>query len=221
VTDERSTGEGPNALLPAWRRTLPPDAPEATADAVGRDLLRRWSERRRRYHTVEHLAFMLDVIDGAAAFADDATAVRLAAWFHDAVYDLIVSSPGANERASADLAAALLPRLSVAPDQTAEVVRLVLLTADHRVEPGDRNGALLADADLAILGTRPDRYRRYVDAVRSEYAAFPDDAFAAGRSTVLARLLDLDPIYRLAPHREAWETQARENMRAELAALNN
>jgi predicted metal-dependent HD superfamily phosphohydrolase len=221
VTGERATGEGETALLAAWRRTLPPDAPDTTADAIGRDLLARWSERRRHYHTIEHLAFMLDVIDGAAAFADDATAVRLAAWFHDAIYDLIVATPGANERASADLAATLLPRLTVAPDQTAEVVRLVLLTADHCVEPGDRNGALLADADLAILGTSPDRYRHYVDSVRSEYAAFPDDAFAAGRSTVLAKLLDLDPIYHLAPHREAWEARARENMRAELAARSD
>jgi predicted metal-dependent HD superfamily phosphohydrolase len=220
-TGDRSTGDDETALLAAWRLALPPDAPDAVADAIGRDLLARWSERRRRYHTVEHLAFVLDVIEDAAALADDAAAVRLAAWFHDAIYDPIVSGPGANERASADLAAALLPRLTVAPDQTAEVVRLVLLTADHRVEPGDRNGALLADADLAILGTSPDRYRRYVEAARSEYAAFPDDEFAAGRSTVLTKLLDLDPIYRLATHREAWEARARENMRTELAALGD
>jgi len=214
VTDERDT-----ALLEAWRRALPPDAPDATSAAVGRDLLARWSEPARHYHTTEHLAFMLDVIEEASALAYDATAVRLAAWFHDAIYDPVASIAGANERASADLAAALLPRVAVARDQTAEVVRLVLLTADHRVAPADRNGALLADADLAILGASAERYRRYAAAIRDEYAHVPDDAFAAGRSAVLAKLLELDPIFQLAPHREAWQARARENVRAELDEL--
>ena len=214
MTDERDT-----ALLEAWRRALPPDAPDATSAAVGRDLLARWSEPARHYHTTEHLAFMLDVIEEASALAYDATAVRLAAWFHDAIYDPVASIAGANERASADLAAALLPRVAVARDQTAEVVRLVLLTADHRVAPADRNGALLADADLAILGASAERYRRYAAAIRDEYAHVPDDAFAAGRSAVLAKLLELDPIFQLAPHREAWQARARENVRAELDEL--
>jgi len=214
------TGERDTALLEAWRRTVPPDAPDATSAAVGHDLLTRWSEPTRHYHTTEHLAFMLDVIEDASALADDATAVRLAAWFHDAIYDPVASIPGANEHASADLAAALLPRIAVAREQTAEVVRLVLLTADHRVAPADRNGALLADADLAILGASAERYRRYAAAIRDEYAHVPDDAFAAGRSAVLAKLLELDPIFQLAPHREAWEARARENMRAEFDELS-
>ena len=53
--------------------------------------------------------------------------MQLAAWFHDAVYD---AQPGAVER-SAGWAREALARV-VGPTVTAEVERLVLLTADHR-----------------------------------------------------------------------------------------
>ncbi|HKE63508.1 MAG TPA: metal-dependent phosphohydrolase [Micromonosporaceae bacterium] len=218
-------------LLARWRAALPAAAStsgvsasaaaSAAADAAGADLLDRWSEPVRRYHTVDHLTFMLDVVDAAESFASaDLSAVRLATWFHDAVYDPAALAAGANERASADLAATMLPRLAVNGDQTAEVVRLVLLTADHHVGPADPNGALLADADLAILGTEPDRYRHYTEQIRAEYAHVPDYAFRAGRLTVLANLLALDPIYHLAPHRDAWEARARANLRNELRELS-
>ena len=62
-----------------------------------------------------------------------------------------------------------------------EVVRLVLLTAGHEVEPGDRNGAVLVDADLSILGAPPERYARYAADVRAEYAHVDDDG-VAGRT---------------------------------------
>jgi predicted metal-dependent HD superfamily phosphohydrolase len=213
-----------DALITRWRDALPgafDDAANAVdaLDVAGWELLVRWSEPARRYHTVDHLTSVLAVVDDAAAFASDIAAVRLAAWFHDSVYDPHAATPDANEQASADLAAAMLPPLGVSHAQIAEVVRLVLLTADHRVEPGDSNGALLADADLAILAADADQYRAYADAVRAEYGFVPDDAFVAGRSAVLAKLLDLDSIYHLTPHRDAWESRARTNLTVELTAL--
>ena len=206
-------------LIERWCQALPADCGSAAAQAAGADLVARWSEPARRYHTVDHLTFMLTVLDEAAAFADDIHAVRLAAWFHDAVYDPRVAEPTANEQASADLAATMLPPLAVRPAQVDEVVRLVLLTADHRVKPDDRNGALLADADLAILAVDDEHYRAYAAAVRSEYSFVPDDAFVAGRSAVLTKLLGLDPLYYLEPHRVAWEARARANLTAELSSL--
>ena len=207
------------ALVRRWCQALPADCASVAAQAAGADLVARWSEPARQYHTVDHLTFMLTVLDEAGSFAADIHAVRLAAWFHDAVYDPRIAEPTANEQASAELAAAMLPPLAVPAAQIDEVVRLVLLTADHRVGPGDRNGALLADADLAILAVDEEHYRAYADAVRAEYAFVPDDAFVAGRSAVLTKLLALDPLYYLAPHRAAWEPRARANLTAELRTL--
>lgn len=199
--------------MEAWHRLFPSD------DAVGADLLARWSEPHRRYHTLEHLRVMLDVIDRHAELADDADAVRLAAWFHDAVYEPLASGSLSNEEQSAALALSALAGLGFDPDRAAEVARLVRLTAGHRVEPGDRNGALLADADLAVLAFAPAAYARYTAAVREEYAAVPEDAFRAGRARILRQLLELPELFRVVPARAEWTARAHDNLRAELRLL--
>src|SRR5262245_30263250 len=106
-------------------------------EVIGAELLRRYAEPHRRYHTTRHLADVLDRVDELAAEADDADAVRLAAWFHDAVYDPL---RGDNEERSANLAERALGETDLPGGTVAEVARLVRLTATHAPEPGDRNG---------------------------------------------------------------------------------
>jgi predicted metal-dependent HD superfamily phosphohydrolase len=197
--------------LAAWL-ALVPDADPVRARATGEDLRHRWAEPHRRYHTLDHLADMLRVIDAAAGVAEDADAVRLAAWYHDAVYDPIRTD---NEERSAALATAALPPLQVAPARVAEVARLVRLTAGHAAAPGDRDGALLCDADLAILAAPADRYAAYARAIRAEYAHVPEPAFRAGRSAVLRGLADRPALFWLHPE---WEAPARANILTELRA---
>ncbi len=84
---------------------------------------------------------------------------------------------------------------------------------------GDRNGALLCDADLAILATAPSRYAEYAAEVREEYRHVPDDLFRAGRLAVLGSLLDLPRLYQLPALHEAWESRARANLAGEITAL--
>jgi len=182
-----------------------PAADPALATAIGHDLVTRWSEPGRRYHNLSHLRRMLDVLGPQAPVE-----VRLAAWYHDAVYNPRARD---NEERSADLATSQLRLLRV---PSAEVVRLVLLTREHRVAAGDRNGALLSDADLAILAAPPEEYAAYARAVREEYAFVPDDAFRTGRADVLRGLLDLPVLFHAHPE---WEQPARDNVRAELARL--
>jgi predicted metal-dependent HD superfamily phosphohydrolase len=183
---------------------------------IGADLLRRYGEPHRRYHTTEHLAAVLDHVDELAAEAGDAEAVRLAAWFHDAVYD---PSRGDNEERSAVLAERMLADTDLPAETIAEVARLVRLTTTHDPRDDDRNGAVLCDADLAILAAPPDRYAAYAASVREEYAAVPDDAFRAGRAEVLRSLLELPALFRTAPARERWEAAARHNLQTELMLL--
>jgi predicted metal-dependent HD superfamily phosphohydrolase len=191
-------------------------ADEAAVTAAGEELVARWRAPERRYHDAEHLAEVLDGVDALAAFARDVAAVRLAAWFHDAVYE---GRPGDDEQRSADLAEQVLTALGVPEQRVGEVRRLVLLTAGHDPAPGDDDGAVLSDADLAILASEPQRYGRYVRAVREEYAHVPEELFRAGRAAVL-RALDAAPqLYRTAAARERWEAAARANLGAELTAL--
>ncbi|MFG1775061.1 metal-dependent phosphohydrolase [Micromonospora sp. NPDC049048] len=185
---------------------------------AGTDLLARWREPHRHYHDTDHLTAVLDVVDAHASAARRPDLVRLAAWCHDAVYDPRAGGD-ANERDSAALAGTLLGRVGLPADAVAEVRRLVLLTAGHAVDPGDVDGALLCDADLAILAAPPEAYDRYAAAVRREYAHVPEPAFRAGRARVLAGLLDLPALFRLPPLARRWESPARANLTRELSAL--
>ena len=203
-------------LLTSWRQALPASAPAEPAARVGADLLRRWGEPHRHYHTTSHLSVVLGVIDENAGHAVDPDAVRLAAWFHDAIYD---GRPGSDEERSAQLAQALLPRCGVPPERVAETARLVRLTATHDPAPGDRDGEVLCDADLAILAAPPEAYAAYTAAVRAEYRHVPDEAFRQGRSRILARLLAMPRLYRTATAHDLWEERARANLTAELARL--
>jgi predicted metal-dependent HD superfamily phosphohydrolase len=173
-----------------------------------------WSEPHRRYHDLHHLAAVLGLVGELAAEAGDPDAVRLAAWYHDVVYDPRRED---NEQRSAERARAGLTGL-VPAERVAEVERLVLLTAGHDVAPGDRDGAVLCDADLAVLAGPPDAYARYASAVREEYGHLPDEVFTAGRVAVLERLLGLDRLYR-TPRAAGWTDRARANLTAELTLL--
>lgn len=178
--------------------------------AVG--LLDRWGEPHRRYHDPRHLEHCLDAIDALGGTEEP---VVLAAWFHDAVY---AGRAGADEEASAALAEDTLAG-ALAPAAVREIARLVRLTAGHAVAAGDERGALLCDADLAILGSDPESYARYCRDVRVEYADVPLPDFRRGRLRVLTHLLGLEPLYRTAPGQTRWTVPARANLTAEAGRL--
>ena len=183
---------------------------------AGAGLLARWSEPHRGYHDLAHLDEVLHRLDLLAGETPHPGLVRMAAWFHDAVYDPTTTD---NEERSAELATTTLARLGLEPGLVAEVARLVRVTATHDVPEGDRDAAVLCDADLAVLASDPLRYQSYVDGVRREYQHLDDAAFATGRSDVLSRLLDRPQLFRTAYGRRVWEEAARANASAELRSL--
>ncbi len=201
-----------NDLLSRWHATLA--ALQRTGPLVeelGRDLLHRWDEPQRHYHTLAHLRTLLDLVSGAAA------TVVLAVWFHDAIYDPRSSQ---NEAESAQLAREQLARLTLDPDQIDEVVRLVLLTRTHTTSPDDEAGQLLLDADLAILGEKSETYDAYAAAIRREYDWVTESAYRQGRAEVLTRFLEREHLYFTERFRASHEERARANLLRELAALN-
>ncbi|WP_458244468.1 HD domain-containing protein [Streptomyces sp. MAI_2237] len=209
-----------DALRSRWTRALD----GARGSAAGPDpvpyadnLLSRWQEPQRRYHTLAHLVAVLDHVDTLQEYADDPDAVRLAAWFHDSVY---LPDRSENEERSARLAERALPEAGVPADTAAEVARLVRLTVTHDPADDDRDGQVLCDADLAILASPPTAYAAYTAAVREEYHFVPSDAFRAGRADVLRRLLALPRLFRTPYGQEKWEATARYNLSAELEILS-
>lgn len=209
-------------LLRRWQKYTDHDdaAPAASAwETVGEDLLLRWAEPHRHYHGLAHLAAVLRVagaLERAGELpAGQRRAVALAGWFHDAVYE---GAAGSDEEASAQLAERRLDGL-LRSREVEEAARLVRLTASHAPDDGDIAGAVLVDADLEILGRVPNEYQRYVEQVRADYAHVPDEQFALGRAQVLRGLLQAPSLFRTATGYQLWEGQARQNLEAELAEL--
>lgn len=201
------------ALLEAWAALV--GGTSTQARAAGVELVDRYLEPHRRYHDLRHVAYVLERIGELGGSAKDPAAVALAAFFHDAVYDPLAED---NEERSAALAESMLSGVGAA-DRAAEVARLVRLTRTHTPAKGDRNGEVLCDADLAILGAGPTEYATYAADVRQEYHAVEDAAFRAGRSEVLAGLLARPTIYATPLGRQLWEARARRNLETELALL--
>ncbi|MFI0483853.1 HD domain-containing protein [Actinomadura sp. 9N215] len=184
---------------------------------IGTELDHRYGEPHRRYHTREHLTAVLDLVDELAEHAAAPDTVRLAAWFHDAVYD---PERADNEERSARLAARMLADTDLPAPDVEQVVRLVELTATHAPAEDDRDGQVLCDADLAILGSEPAQYAAYAAAVREEYAFVPEELFRAGRAEVLNALLALPKLFHTPIAHERYEQRARNNLRTELMLLN-
>jgi len=185
--------------------------PLADHEALRDELLAAWD--RPGYHDLLHLEEVLDRLDrlAAAGAAFDPTTTRLAAWFHDAVYD----GADDDEERSAAWAEHALPHA-----YAGEVARLVRLTVHHQPEAGDGAGAALSDADLAILAAPRARYDSYAAGVRADFAHVGDDDFRAGRAAVLRDLVERAHLFATPQARELWEDAARANLARELAGLS-
>jgi predicted metal-dependent HD superfamily phosphohydrolase len=176
-------------------------------------LLSAYGDPARGYHDLLHLTEVLDRLEelGEAAVVGDGIEVRLAAWFHDAVYDGL--------RGDEDRSAMWAEEALADTTYAAEVARLVRLTEHHDPGPDDLAGQVLCDADLAILAADPPRYAAYVKGVRRDYAHVGDADFAIGRAAALRDLCTRDRLFHTAYARERWEPAARANLAAELAGL--
>jgi predicted metal-dependent HD superfamily phosphohydrolase len=196
-------------LAERWHAVLPHQ------EAMGAALVERYREPWRRYHDVRHLLAVLRQVD-ALAGDQDLFIVRLAAWFHDAVYDIPFREL-TNEEASARLALRELSRAGLEQEDMTQVARLVRMTAEHVPGSRDPEGELLCDADLAVLAGSEEEYAAYVADVREEYADVADDDFFSARFEVLEPWVEGE-IYRTGKGK-VLTAAARRNVAAEVREL--
>jgi predicted metal-dependent HD superfamily phosphohydrolase len=176
------------------------------------DLVAAYAAPNRYYHNLGHIEDCLGLLAGVDDLsAADRDILTEAIWWHDVVYDPTRSD---NEELSAQLA-----EQHVAAELRHDVGRLIRLTRTHRVEPGDRLGAILISIDLSILGAEPSRYDAYAAAIRKEFAHVPEDDYRAGRSAVLSRFAAQPVIFPDAGFARIYDRQARDNLARELVSL--
>jgi predicted metal-dependent HD superfamily phosphohydrolase len=201
-----------NAL--AQHRCCPGPASAAVLD----ELLCAYREPHRHYHTLDHIADLLMLLDRHIEPGVDREALTLAILFHDIAYD---PTRHDNEEASAKLATERLTTLGFPVELVTKVDRCIMTTR-HGVDAAavkDADLALLLDLDLSILAGPPEVYRTYALAVRREYAHVPDALYGPGRRRVLEGFLAREHIYLTRRLRTLWEERARANLAAEAAGL--
>jgi len=203
-------------LVQTWRRIAGPGAV-----AIEAMLVTRHAEPHRRYHTADHVRWVLHHVEAILAAEPrpdgapvDDDAIRVAALFHDIVYDPRSTT---NETESADIAVVAVRAAHWDPARQGLVHDLIEATASHSA--GSFEAAVLLDADLAVLGAGAASYLEYVAAVRSEYGFVDDTAWRAGRAAVLRSFLDRSRIFATETMHADREAQARSNIATELAQL--
>lgn len=218
--------DAPQWLLAAFVRSAVGAGATAERDdirAVGEQLLDRWSSPGRRYHNLRHLVDVLARVDELAEETHEPDLVRLAAWYHGAIFDAADIAAYANRGGEDEVASALLARtdllaLGVPEARAARVHALVIALVRHTPNPTDFDCAVLCDADLAMLAADPQRYKVYLHDIRAEYEHLPVEHYLRARLRILRKLIARPSLF-VSPLGAAWEEPARQNLSAELQRI--
>jgi predicted metal-dependent HD superfamily phosphohydrolase len=217
VADTYPTPLDDTALAATWDAAWSAIGQPAPA-GLQAEVMAAWSEPHRHYHDKRHLRECLALWARWREHSARPGEVAIALWFHDAIYD---PQAGSNELSSAAWAARSLVRAGADSDTAQRVHDLVMATQhDGPAALGSSPDArLLVDIDLSILGSPPERFERYDQDVRKEYAWVPGFRYQEARAQVLQRFLDRPRLYHGEHAVALLEAQARINLAAALSRL--
>lgn len=184
-------------------------------EALHAELLARYAEPHRAYHTQQHLAECLALFGEFSTLAERPAEIEIALWFHDAIYDVHRHD---NEALSAEWACTALLDAGAAPDAAERVAALVLATR-HSVAPATPDEQLLVDIDLAILAAAPARFAEYEAQIGVEYGHVPQPLFNEKRGEILAGFLARPVLYGTEALRIRFEAAARRNLTTAIDGL--
>ena len=108
------------------------------------ELIARYSEAHRKYHTPQHLEECFEKFDDVRALAEHPAEIELALWFHDAIYNVKRHD---NEKKSADWARASALDAGTPAEACVRVHSLVMATRHKAVPRGTDAEILVVDID--------------------------------------------------------------------------
>ncbi|WP_205500030.1 HD domain-containing protein [Rufibacter psychrotolerans] len=137
------------SLWQTWQQTASRySSHQYLINRLWQELLNAYSSPSRHYHTFHHIAALLRLTQAHENHLTAPTLVRLAVFYHDAVYSAARSD---NEEKSAQLAQERLSHLGVPYPETTLVTEMIMATKTHQAgSHPDLN--FLLDADLSIMG---------------------------------------------------------------------
>lgn len=205
--------ESKQRWLDLWKRI----GAQGNGEKVCTDLVARYSEPHRVYHTLRHIEDCLNELETVRRLTRNPDAVETALWYHDAIYD---TKGVNNEEESARLFREMALCVSLPEAFISQVINLILATRHVNV-PGRIDAKLLVDIDLSILGQNQEKFIEYEKQIRKEYEWVPLEAFILGRSKILkSLLLKRATIYSTDFFRNKYEAMARQNILRSLTKLS-
>ena len=172
------------------------------------ELVKAYNEKHRGYHNSSHINAVLTEFSEVTDLADDAAAIELALWFHDAIYKIRSTI---NEKESADWAAKFI-RENSGTVEFSKVVHSLIMATEHNFLPMKNDEKIIVDVDLSILGSPEEKYWEFEDNIRKEYKIIPWFIYRKKRIALLEYFLNRDHIYSHDYFREKYQVQARENL---------
>jgi predicted metal-dependent HD superfamily phosphohydrolase len=176
-----------------------------------------YTEPHRHYHTLSHLNNLLKELTGIRDELENWMAILFALYYHDIIYNPLRSD---NEERSAILAREGMEQIAIPEVTIRETVDCIMATRSHEVSDNpDIN--YFTDADLSVLGQAPDIYKRYSNDIRKEYDIYPGVVYYPARKNVLLDFLQMGRIFKTDFFYNKYEEQARVNIKAEIALIDN
>lgn len=174
-----------------------------------------YSGTKRYYHTLHHLENVFNQLVKVKDQINNWEAILFTLFYHDVIYKAVKSN---NEEKSAELAKQRMRELGVSKEVIELSTTQILATKSHAVSLSQDTN-YFTDADLCVLGQSWEAYKQYYKGVRQEYAIYPGLLYNPGRKKVLVHFLAMDNIYKTTFFQEAFEAQARENIKREIELL--
>lgn len=220
------------SIMTRWFNLFPVDEfNQDVVKAVYNKIVDAYCASHRHYHTMTHIENMLDKIDemfNIYKFEDRPEkkfALYCDAYFHDIVYNPQTPSKFSDEDFSAQFAVDSLKEIGITSVHTLErVFELIHITKVHQVDEDlftdNTMQAIMIDADMSIMGAHREDYLYYAKNIALEYSFVEEKQFRQGRTKFLHDIASRDAIFNTEYMRQVYESDARLNIRTELAALD-
>ena len=195
-------------LSARWVETLKLVSSSGAPPTMFEEILVKYQEPWRFYHTLEHLRSGFEVLD--RFFKSRVTGqVELALWYHDFEYDTRASD---NESKSAEVASDRITKILQIPLNFAIEVGQLILATKYTADPSMDQAKILLDVDLSILGETRVVFDQYEMAIRKEYSWVSEADFRKGQGEILKRFLKSTIYYTPEMRQSLYEVRARENL---------
>lgn len=171
-------------------------------------LIAAYSEKQRAYHTVQHIYECLNLLESIRSELNDAHAVALALWFHDAIYDPKAKD---NELKSAELFEQYMAQYL--PVNTVQKIKRWILATQKHALTNETDLQFLLDIDLSILAATPERFIQYEQQIQKEYAWVDPEVYLIKRKEVLVHFYQSEPLYQTTYFQKNFELNAKQNLK--------